>query len=218
MPWSELVKFFAASSAASRPLRAALPGCIGLHHRAEHLAQARGLRRRDAQRPDHLLLGEAEQPARRRGGAEHARRAGDVPADVVVRRIDGVADAALGLHAQDEGVQEIRAADRRAFREREDGGRDRAARVDDGLQMRVVEVEGVRGDAVHQRREHDVEPVAAPEHGRLARPGELVERRERALHRLVARAADRAAHPVQERARRLVPDFLRESRRVDARR
>ena len=102
--------------------------------------------------------------------------------------------------------------DRLAFREREDRGSDRPARMDHRLQMRVVEVERVRGDAVHERRLHDVQAVAAPEHGRLARPGKRRERRERAFHRLVAARADRAAEPVQDRARGLMPDRLRHSR------
>ena len=66
-----------------------------------------GLRRREAERPDHLLLGQAEQLAARRRGAEHARRAGDVPAAIVMRGIDGVADAALHFDAENERVQEL---------------------------------------------------------------------------------------------------------------
>ena len=91
-------------------MRAVLRGAAGMEalgHRAEHLAQARRLRRREAERPGHLLPVEPEQLADRRRGAEHAGRAGDVPAAVVVVGIDCVADAALDLDAGDQRGQEV---------------------------------------------------------------------------------------------------------------
>ena len=42
--------------------------------------------------------------------------------------------------------------------------------MNDGLRMRVVEVEHVRADAVHQRRVHDVEPLGAAENAGLGGP------------------------------------------------
>jgi hypothetical protein len=45
----------------------------------------------------------------------------------------------------------------------------RAGRVDDGLQVGVVEVEGVRGDAVDQRGAGDVDLLGAAQHGGLRR-------------------------------------------------
>ena len=106
-------------------------------------------------------------------------------------------------------MQELVALHPLALGERQDGGGDRSARVDDGLQVRIVEIEGVRRGAVHERGQHDVELVAAPEHGRLPRSGKLGERSERAFHRLVAGGSDRATDPVEERPRRLVPHLLR---------
>ena len=50
---------------------------------------------------------EPEQLADRRRGAEDAGRAGDVPAAVVMLGIDGVADAALDLDAEDQRVEEL---------------------------------------------------------------------------------------------------------------
>ena len=54
-----------------------------------------------------FCTGKPEQPADGGRGAEHAGRAGDVPADVVVRRIDRVAHARFGLEAEDERRQEV---------------------------------------------------------------------------------------------------------------
>ncbi len=53
-----------------------LPGMKALAHRAEHLAQARGLGRGNPERPAHLLCAEAEQLAARGRGAEDSGRAG----------------------------------------------------------------------------------------------------------------------------------------------
>ena len=83
-------------------------GMKRLAHRAEHLAQPGRLRGRQADRPHHLLLVKPEQLADRGRRAEHAGGAGDVPADIVVRGIDRVADARLGLEAEDERVDESR--------------------------------------------------------------------------------------------------------------
>jgi hypothetical protein len=76
-------------------------GMKRLRHGAEHLTQAGRLRRCQPQRPDHALNGKAEQLADRRRGAEHSGGSGDVPASVVVRRIDRVPDARLSLETQD---------------------------------------------------------------------------------------------------------------------
>ncbi len=95
--------------------KAVLRGASGMEAlamRAEHLAEAGGLRAGDAERPGHLLLVEAEKLAAGRGRAEHARRAGDVPAGFVVLGADRVADAAFGFDAEDEGVQQLSARHR----------------------------------------------------------------------------------------------------------
>ena len=64
-----------------------------LRHRPEHFPQAGRLRRSEADRPDHFLHRQVEQPADRGRRAKHARGAGDVPAGVVVRRVDRVGHA-----------------------------------------------------------------------------------------------------------------------------
>ena len=51
----------------------------------------------------------AEQFADRDGGAEDSGGPGDVPANIVMRGIYGVADAHLGFEAGDEGFHEIAA-------------------------------------------------------------------------------------------------------------
>ena len=51
---------------------------------------------------------------------------------------------------------------------------------------------------------------AAADQRRGARPGEFVERGERAFNRLVAATTERAAHPVEQRALRLVTHHLRD--------
>ena len=79
----------------------------GLRHRPEHLAQADRLRRGKPERPHHLLFRETEDAAARHRGAEHAGRARDVPAAIVVRGVDGVANPALDLDAKHHGGQKV---------------------------------------------------------------------------------------------------------------
>src|SRR5690606_1302248 len=112
-------------------------GMEALRHRAEHLAQARGLRRGEAERPGHSLRIQPEKPAGGRGRAEDARRAGDVPSAIVVLRIDGIADPALDLDADEEGGDEVPAGDATRLRHGEERGSDRPRRMDDGLEVRV---------------------------------------------------------------------------------
>ena len=59
----------------------------------------------------HLLFVELQQSPRRRCGAEHAGRCGDVPAGVVVVGHDRRADAAFGFNAQQKRMQKITPAD-----------------------------------------------------------------------------------------------------------
>ncbi len=80
--------------------------------------------------------------------------------------------------------------------------------MDDRLEVRVVEVEGVRGDAVDERGARHVELLAAAEHARLRRRLEHLQRCQRRLAGLVTRGADRAAEPVVEGAMRLVLDRI----------
>ena len=130
-----------------------------LSHRAEHLAQPGRLRGRQAQRPDHLLLGEADEFSDGGRRAEYADRAGHVPADVVVRRVDDVPDARGGLESQDECLDEVATAHAVGAGIGKERGAHRRARVAVVLGRRVVVVLDVRADAVHQRGVKRIEPL-----------------------------------------------------------
>ena len=78
-----------------------------------------------------------------------------------------------------------------------------------GARVRIVKIQHVRADAVEQRGVQYVHAFAAAQQASLRRTGKIGERRQRALDRLVTRAADRAAGPVQKRARRFVLHGLR---------
>ena len=82
-------------------------GMQRLGHRPELLAHAGRLRRRDADCHRRLLDIQAQQARASRRGTEHAGRAGDVPAAIVMRRIDCVADAARDIRAEDDRVDEL---------------------------------------------------------------------------------------------------------------
>ena len=122
---------------------------------------------------------------------------------------DCVADAALGVDPQDEGVQELRAAHRPIFSQREQRGGYRHRRMNDGAQVRVVEIEPVGKGPVDARRGQRIETLAAAEQRRLRLARKLAQRSKQALDRFVAAAADRTAEPVEDRALAFVPHGLR---------
>ena len=66
-----------------------------------------------------------------------------------------------------ERVDDLAAARADVLGQRERGRRNRSRRMDDRLEVRVVEVEGVRRDAVEERGACDVHTLAAAEHRRL---------------------------------------------------
>ena len=144
-----------------------------LGHRAELLAHADGLRRGDAQRHRRLVDVETQEPRARRGRAQHAGRAGDVPAAIVMLGIDHVACAARDVDAEDQRVDELAAGRPDVLGQRERRRCDRSRRMDDRLEVRVVEVEGMRRDAVDERGARNVDALAAAEHRRLRRRCQL---------------------------------------------
>ena len=94
------------------------------------------------------------------------------------------------------------------FGEREERRDDWPGRIDDGLQMSVVEVEHVGADAVHQRGMQDVEPFASAEHRCLCGSREWRERGNRHIDSLVTRSAHRAPDPVEQRPTCFLADWL----------
>jgi hypothetical protein len=95
----------------------------------------------------------------------------------------------------------------RPLGQRQQGGGHRTGRVDDGLEVRVVEVEGVRRDAVDQRRAGHVQALGTAEHGGLRRWLRASHGRKRGVGCLVPRGAHGAARPVDEGAVGLVVDL-----------
>src|SRR5690606_29649357 len=94
------------------------------------------------------------------------------------------------------------------------GGRDRAGRMDDGLEMGVVIVEDMRGNAVDERGMKLVQTFLAPDDRCALRAREGNRDGKGAIHRFVLAAADRAAQPVDEGAQALGPYRCRNVRRL----
>ena len=93
------------------------------------------------------------------------------------------------------------------FSQCEQGRSHRAGRMNDGLQMRVVEVEGVRGDAVDQRSAGHVDFFAATGQGGLFGRLQHRDRSQRGVGSFMMGGADGAAKPVHEGAVRFMVDF-----------
>ena len=149
----------------------------------------------------------ASRRAQRGGRAEHAGRAGDVPAAVVVVRVHHVADAARDVDAEHQRVDELAAARADVLGQRERRRRDRSRGMDDRLEMRVVEVEGVRRDAVQRARRWPCRRARCARAPWLAaRAASSCTAASAASAASMARRADRAAEPVQKRAVRFALD------------
>jgi hypothetical protein len=146
--------------------------------------------------------------ARRCDTAEHTGSAGDVPARIIVRRGRRPADPAFGFHTEDERQDKVASADRPVFGERKDRRRHRRRGMDRGLGMRIVEVEDMRTDAVHQRGIEDVHAFGSSEQSCLTGTGEWSQCCDHIADRIVMAAADRASDPIEQRSLGFVSDGL----------
>ena len=131
-----------------------------------------------------------------------------MPSAVVVIGIDRVAHAACDVGAKHDRIDQLPAVRAAVLGQGERCGGNRSARMNDGLEMRVVEVEGVRADTVEQRRSTHVDALMSAENAHLRCGLEILERCKRRCDCAVARRADRASHPVEKSALRLAFDEL----------
>ena len=144
-------------------------GVKGFGHGAELLAHADRLRGGDAQRHGGLRSVKLEQAGAGGSRAQRAGGAGDVPAAVVVFRVHGVADAASHVDAQYQRVNALASASTDVLGQSHDGRSHRACRVNDGFEVGVVKVKGMRGDAVEKRGAAHVHFFTATQHAGLRR-------------------------------------------------
>ncbi len=133
-----------------------------------------------------------------------------MPADIVMVRIDGVADPAFRLDAENQRIEKVLAGNRLYLRQRKNRGRHRTGRMNDRLQVGVVEIENMARHAIDEGGVHDIEPLAAAEQRGLRRAREGRERRDRDLHGLMTRSADRNADPVQQRPHAFLANIRRQ--------
>ena len=147
---------------------------------------AAGRRGGNALRAHERVGVEAEQPPGNQRRAEMRYDAGRVEAHVVEAAFDGSADADRAFHARDEGRQHVGAARALRFRDAEGGRQARHRRVDDGGEMRVVEIEAVQQHAVDEGRIPKRQPLAMPDHRARAVAAERDGARERAFRERIA--------------------------------
>lgn len=125
---------------------------------SKHFPQSDNLRGRNTDRLDNLVVLEAQHFGHRHRRANGARRGGDVPADVVMLRPDSQAKLTLDLDPCDQRSEKGLARDvvfgrigaRVPFCGCEERAGDGTCWVDDGVEVRVVVVVDVRGDAVEE--------------------------------------------------------------------
>ena len=175
------------------------PGVQRLRHGPEHFAQSRRLGGRQADGPDHLLFVETDQFPDGHRGAEHSRRAGNVPADIVVRGIDRIADPRFSLEPQDEGVYEISASYLVGAGISEQRGRHGRTRVNVVLRRGVVVIVDVRADSVHQRSVQRIGALGTAQNIRDGRTEKWGERAHCNVYCSVGTAAECAAGVIHDR-------------------
>src|SRR3546814_2792645 len=116
-----------------------------LGHGTELLAQADRLRCCNAQGHDSLLDVHAQQAGAGSGRTQHACRTRNMPAPVVVIGVDHIAGAARHINADDQSIDKLTAAGTGKLSQGKQRGAHRPGGMNDGLQVRIVEIEGMRG-------------------------------------------------------------------------
>jgi hypothetical protein len=138
----------------------------------------------------------------RAGGSrtEDAAARGDVPAARVVARRDRIADPAADVDTQSERVQQILAGNRAMVSQRQERRQHGRRRVDNGRLMRVVELEHVAGDRIHQRHVQHIEPITLADHHRLGLAGKGSQYIDQLRYGRIAPPAQARADEIQHRA------------------
>jgi hypothetical protein len=129
-------------------------GVQGLGHGPEVGSDSRAHRGTQGQDPGGALTVAPEQASRGRGRPEDAERGRRVEAEFVVMRVDGARDGHLDVASDHEGLDDLGPLRPLGLADREHDGHQHGTEMpgqDDG--GRVVEVLGVRGHAVAERRE-----------------------------------------------------------------
>ena len=138
--------------------------------------------------------------------------AGGVEAHVVEAALHGRADADGALHAGDVGRQHVGAAGALRLADAERGRQARDGRMDDGGEMRVVEVEAVQQHAVDEGRIPQRQPLAVPDHGAGALAAERDRAGQRTLRERIAARREPDADGVEHQLQRALAHRLRHVR------
>ncbi len=155
---------------------------------------------------------QVQQFRRRHRGTEAGGDAGLRPGDrpPCGRHRDRLRQPAGHFDAERESQQEIGTAGRASFGQCQGSRGDGTRRMHHRLRMRIVIGVDAGCEAIDQTGVQRIGFVAAADHRGMRRSGEFAECRVGERHRRVPRAADRAAHDVDERAQRLAPHRLRQ--------
>src|ERR1700733_669036 len=187
------------------------PNLEALAHGAEHYLQSGSLGGRDTKRPYHLLRAQAQHFAACGRGAEDSARSRDMPAQFVVRRIDGISQSAFDFSTQDKGVDKLGTSDGMIGGQREQRGRYGAGGVNDRLQVGVVIIEYVRTHTVEECAAEWIDAFVPSEDTSDRRPGVKEDSAHGVVDRVLMGTSDGNANPVHDGAHGLFPDRLRDS-------
>src|SRR5262249_35999947 len=176
----------------------------GFCHRSKHFTDTGSLCSGQAYGPDHLLRGKLEQLTDGCGSSEDSCGRCNVPAGIVVCRINSVSDARFRFESHDEGVEKLSPSCAVCACIREQCRRDRRGWMDVIHRRRVVVFIHMAADAVDHRGEKRIEPL--PTRKQVCR-GLTGKRRKCAyccVHCRLPAAADRASNEIQQSTLRFV--------------
>jgi hypothetical protein len=114
-------------------------------------------------------------------------------------RRNGVADAALDFHAEDERRQHLPAGQLARFCQRKYRRRNRCRGMNDRFRMGVVEIEKIRRDGIDERRPHRIEPFGPADDGRVRRTAEWQQCPQGDRDRRIMGRADGCGEKIQDR-------------------
>ena len=179
--------------------------------------QAAGRRRQgDALRHDELRLAQAHQPPRGERAREGADEAGRMEADLMECALGDGAEPRRNLDAQDVGGEHVAAARAPLSAHGERGRQQAAGRVDHPGGVRVVEIEPVNQDAIHQRRVAQRQFGRHADHRRVPGARETRDRGERPMREIEAGRGERNAHAVEDQMLRARHGRRRDRARLEA--
>ena len=136
--------------------------------------------------------------------AEHAASRGDMPAARIMPGRHRISDPAFDLDPENERRDHVPAGKPPRLRQRQNRRRDRRSRMNDRVQMGIVEIQQVGRDRIDEGRAERIEPLRPADDRRCRGAAERRQRPQRGRDGRIIGRAERGCEEIQDRAFRFV--------------